>query len=301
MKFRGKTLVLLCLWLSLLFHGLLALFIYRLPPKPDKAPSSPLMITIIDSQEKKSLDLNQDNRQIVEQSMDLSHVQDKAPENAQFLSQYHQKVLEQTAAEKQGPATSQNISSTSRPNRQIAQETAEKKEMTISQKLSDLSVLMPKMDWDMLAAKTDNHREDLRLTNEVNLGFRSNDYLKGIKKGEETLLNTRAFKFYTYYRRIKEQVQASWEPMIRTKVRDLLLRGEGLLALEQKTSLLITLDRFGDLINIQVLKKSQISALDRIAIKSFENTAPFPHPPKNLIGEDGYLQIRWDFILERIV
>ena len=306
MKTKGKSLVLFCLWFSLIFHGLLANFIYWLPKTSnlDKVPPSPLIIKVIDNKKKNPLDLEQDHlRQIVEQRKDLSYVQDKASKNAKFLSQYHQKVTKQTAAKKQ-ISTNQDFLA-NKPERQIAQETLGQKEAVTSKTLSDF---MPKMDWNkyMLAARTNNQpamlREDLvRLANKVNPGFQSNDYLKNVKEGKETLLNTRAFKFYTYYRRIKEQVQASWKPMIRAKINDLLLRGESLLAIEQKTSLLITIDRFGDLINIQVLKKSQISILDHIAIKSFENTAPFPHPPKSLIGEDGYLQIHWDFILEKTV
>ena len=125
--------------------------------------------------------------------------------------------------------------------------------------------------------------------------------MKDIEEGQQTLLNTRAFKFYTYYSRIKQQVQASWKLMIKKEVRKLLLQQrESILGAEQKTSLLITLDRFGALVSVQVLKKSHLATLDHIAVKSFQLTAPFPHPPKSLIGEKEFLQIRWDFILENV-
>ncbi len=287
--------------LSLLLHTLavsfLALYQREALPEPDEQMSSLIQMTFIKKADvSEQLKVQKTPQQIVEQRRDLSYVQDKAPNKAKFLSQYHQKVLKQTAsragqASQKMPISQQKASSPG----------------SSSKPYPSVSDLMPKTRWEHYMQKTESQKQFTKRETKQNrqissLGFNiqagdSSDYLEDIEDGEQTLLNTQAFKFYTYYARIKEQVQPSWESMIEEKVRNILLKGEIFLASQQKTSLLITLDRFGVLVGIQVLKKSQITDFDHIAVESFQMTAPFPHPPKGLMDENGILKIRWDFII----
>ena len=321
--FKQRNLVFFCF--SLFFHSLLVCFIYLTPQskisKPDRTPSSLLIMKVVD---KKDLLDESTLKQIVEQNTDLSYIQNSAAKNAKFLSKYHQKVPKETRSKKTRSLNKKSVLINSHQNT-LLQKTLKQKKVTVSQRkvsppdvsvpnvsVPDISVadLIPKMDWNqyMNVKKIDTRKqlsekkEDIHLTNQLVSEFQSDDYLKDIEEGRQTLLNTKAFRFYTYYRRIKEQVQTSWKSMVKEEIRRLLLQQrESILGVEQKTSLLITLDRFGALVDIQILKKSHVAILDHIAIQSFQLTAPFPHPPKGLIGEKKFLQIRWDFILERIV
>ena len=298
--------------LSLFFHSFFIYFIYSIPQhetsKPDRSPTSLFVMSIADS-ENRDLFKESTAKQIVEQNPDLSNTQDSPNKNAKFLSQYHQKAPKETVSKKPVSInkTFKDISES-----KLVQKASKQAETILSQQkglLPDLSVadLIPKTDWNQymdvkkIGDQQGVSENSINFKNEVNLGFQSSDYLKDIEEGEQTLLNTRAFKFYTYYNRIKQQVQTSWKSMIKKEVRKLLLQQrESILGAGQRTSLLITLDRFGALVSIKVLKKSHITILDHIAVKSFQLTAPFPHPPKGLIGEKEFLQIRWDFILENV-
>ena len=300
--------------LSLFFHSFFVYSVYLVPQheasETNRFPASLTVVTLMESKDKNPLKENI-AKQIVEQNPDLRYTQDLSNKNAKFLSQYDQKVPKETA--------SKNLLSTDKDSflediarSELAQKTSKQEKAIHSQKedlLPDLSVadLIPKTDWNqyMNVKKIDTQQglseNTVNFKNQASLGFQSSDYLKDIEKGEQTLLNTRAFKFYTYYNRIKQQVQTSWKLMIKKEVRKLLLQQrESILGAEQKTSLLITLDRSGALVSIQVLEKSHVAILDHIAIKSFQLTAPFPHPPKTLMGKKKFLQIRWDFILENV-
>ena len=306
---KKRKLIFLYLPLSLLFHSFFMYLIYLTPrynlSESNRSPASLLVMTIVDNKDKDPL--KNTAKQIVEQNPDPSYIQDSPNKTAKFLSQYHQKVPKETVSKTSNSTNNSSLNNTSKNTLLSKQEKAihpQKEDISPNLSVADL---IPKTNWDqyMNAKKTNTPQrlseDTINLKNQASLGFQSNDYLKDIEEGKQTLLNTKAFKFYTYYNRIKQQVQISWKSMIQKEVRKLLLqRRENILGAGQKTSLLITLDRSGALVNIKVLKKSHISALDHIAIKSFQLTAPFPHPPKSLIGEKKFLQIRWDFILENV-
>ena len=295
--------------LSLVFHSFFIYLIYSTPKyklsKSNRSPASLIVMTIADNQDEYPLE--DTAKQIVEQNPDPSYIQDSPNKTAKFLSQYHQKVPKETISKNPTSASNSPLGNISENNPLPKQEKNIHFQKEIPSPNLSVADLIPKTDWDQyMNTKKTNTRileETINLTNQASLGFQSDDYLKDkdIEEGKETLLNTRAFKFYTYYNRIKQQVQTSWKSMIQKELQKLVLqRRESILGAEQKTSLLITLDRSGALVNIRVLKKSHIAALDYIAIKSFQLTAPFPHPPKSLIGKKKFLQIRWDFILENV-
>lgn len=301
---------------SLFLHSIFLYFIYLISPqktaKINRSPASVIVMTFADNKEKKDSKKNI-AKQIVEQNPDLSYIQDSPNENAKFLSQYHQKVPKETAS-KSSISVNKNSFLEVTPQHELVEKTSKKEGAILSQKEDllpeDLSVadLIPKTDWNQYASVEKMEVQQrvsentINFKNQAKLGFHSSDYLKDIEEGEQTLLNTKAFQFYTYYNRIKQQVQASWKLMIKKEVRKILLQQrESILGSGQRTSLLITLDRSGALVDIKVLKRSDVAALDHIAIKSFQMTAPFPHPPKSLIGRKKFFQIRWDFILENAV
>ncbi|MCB0361740.1 MAG: energy transducer TonB, partial [Bdellovibrionales bacterium] len=69
-------------------------------------------------------------------------------------------------------------------------------------------------------------------------------------------------------------------------------------ARDRITRVLITLDKNGSLIQVQVLGQSGLVELDSAAVDAFRAAAPFPNPPQGMVEHDGNIRIRWDFILE---
>ncbi len=127
----------------------------------------------------------------------------------------------------------------------------------------------------------------------------SDDYLKDVQKGVQTLLSTREFVYYSYYSRIKQQISQYWEPNVREKVKIVYMQGRTIASAHDRvTQLLIVLDKQGNLIRVEVLGRSGVSDLDDAAVEAFRSAAPFPNPPKGMVEKDGLIKIRWDFILE---
>lgn len=125
------------------------------------------------------------------------------------------------------------------------------------------------------------------------------DYIKELDPGLETMLSTKEFKFYTYFSRIRQQLNQHWTPLVRRKVQQIYKSGRSIASSDDMvTRCLVTLDKGGKLVRIQIIGDSGIRELDEAAVEAFRAAAPFPNPPKGMVDDDGTIKIRWDFILE---
>jgi TonB family protein len=114
-----------------------------------------------------------------------------------------------------------------------------------------------------------------------------------------TKLNTKEYKYYGYYHRIKVQLNQWWQPKVREKVTKMVNQGRTIASEENKTTrLIIILNNAGSLVKVQVLAESGVRDLDDAAVEAFRSAAPFPNPPKGIIESDGTVKIRWDFVVE---
>lgn len=128
----------------------------------------------------------------------------------------------------------------------------------------------------------------------------TDDHLKDVKTGMETMLSTREFVYYSYYNRIKEKLRQYWEPKIKEKFERIIRQGRHIASdgNDKITKLVIILDEKGTLVGVQILGASGVTDLDDAAIEAFRAAAPFPNPPKGIVEPDGTIKIRWDFVLE---
>ncbi len=119
-------------------------------------------------------------------------------------------------------------------------------------------------------------------------------------KGLVTLVNTKAFKYYAYCKRIKDKIQGLWEPQIKAKILKNMGKDRFMASLadeEKTTKAIIILDAQGALLGVQVIGTSGIEDMDSTAVDAFRAAAPFPNPPLGIIDPDGKIRIRWDFVL----
>ena len=125
------------------------------------------------------------------------------------------------------------------------------------------------------------------------------DYVKGLKAGEVTALNTREFIFHAYYQRINQLLSQAWPKKIQEKVLKLIRRGDRLPASDKEhlTQTRLTLDSRGEVISVEVLRESGTEALDEAAVEAFNEAGPFPNPPQAIIGENGLIEITWSFLI----
>jgi protein TonB len=127
----------------------------------------------------------------------------------------------------------------------------------------------------------------------------TNDNLKNAENDLITRLNTKEYKYYGYYSRIKTQLNQWWVPKVQQKFTNMLRQGRSIASDENKvTKLVIVLNDAGNLVRVQVLGESGVRDLDDAAIEAFRQAAPFPNPPKGMIDSDGTVKIRWDCVVE---
>lgn len=322
MKAMWTRSVILFLVISLVLHfafyGGLSFWSSLIPPAPPK----PIEVTLLetpsstDNAKKESLD-SALPRQIVEQDQ---RVNDEIDKNAKYLGKFDQKVLSETRADRSGrfqnrveqgqEGKSQTLNDAletpSKPTTESASikepPTAPSKNPSRPQKGLRLKDL-PQGEQGLQAFKPDfrprlNPQGQEGNSGKMGQASQTDDYLKDVNKGVQTLLSTREFVYYAYYSRIKEKLRIHWEPRVRERVRQLIQQGRSLASQDRITKILIILNPQGQLIRIEVLGQSGVEDLDQAAMEAFRASAPFPNPPKGIVEEDGTIKIRWDFVLE---
>ncbi len=126
----------------------------------------------------------------------------------------------------------------------------------------------------------------------------THEYVKGLKKSEKTVLNTKEFVFFGYFERIRTRLDLAWSSTLREQLTKYFRRGRRLASdMDYTTSTLVTLSEAGEVVKVQVLAESGTRDLDDAAVKAFNEAGPFPNPPKGIIDNSGNVQIRWDFVL----
>lgn len=255
-----------------------------------KSPMEKVEITFIETPKTDNIKkLDREKQQIVEQE---KRINDEVPKDTKYLSKFDQVVKKETRAEKSG-----KFNNSARPGEQVQgqmQQPQPKKQVKLKPgpgKKPKLKDLTPQFSLTPDARK--------ELVKHVGDPSQTDDYLKDVDKGIQTMLSTREFLYYSYYNRIKSKIRQYWEPGIRQKVQMIYRKGRSIASAKDRvTQVLITLDSRGDLLRIEVITQSGIRAIDDAAIEAFKAAAPFPNPPSGMVESDGRIRIRWDFILE---
>lgn len=299
---------------SLILHFVLGLEIILFNPPVHQEEKIELQIVETPPQqdEKKSSQDENLAKQVVEQ--DEKQMNDEIDAKAKFLSAHNQKVQKQTVTKNHGEFRNRPDQMTAPNARPMAAQPSPK---------IDLRNFMPKLDIakavEDRAKKEQEYDRDAELITQKKLetkqtqaqqavnkpgqagGLASQtlDYIKDLDPGLETLLSTREFVFYTYYSRIRKQLNQFWGPKVREKLVVMYKQGRQIASTEDKiTKCLITLDKTGNLARVQIIGNSGVRELDEAAVDAFKLAAPFPNPPKGIQESDGSIKIRWDFVLE---
>ena len=142
-------------------------------------------------------------------------------------------------------------------------------------------------------------KQQAQVGSSSDLGSTTNDNLEKIESDLMTRLNTKEYRYFGYYSRIKSQLNQWWVPKVQQKFTKMLRQGRTIASEDNKiTKLVIILDNSGHLVKVQVLGESGIKDLDDAAIEAFRQAAPFPNPPKGMVDKDGLVKIRWDCVVE---
>ncbi len=248
-------------------------------------------------------------RQIVEQ--DEKPVNDELSEDAKFLSAHNQVVKKQTVVEKLGEFKNRKSKDQSPgdggvPKLDLSQLKPQLDfEKMVDKKREEEKLLEKTMDEDAIRFAQNKKPAPTKTMPAPQVGTggsdtsQSSDYLKDVDRGMETLLSTREFVYYSFYARIRRQLNQHWGGKVREKISKILKEGRSIASNDDKvTRLLITLNNKGQLVKVQLVGNSGVHDLDDAAIEAFQEAAPFPNPPSGIVESDGTIKIRWDFILE---
>lgn len=238
----------------------------------------------------KKITRNEDKKQIVENTQ--NPFESDEPENAKYLSEKNMKTNKETVSLNKGEFKNAVNPHKTQGQQNPSTMTSHKKELN-----NELfKQFDPKSELQKDSKAQDSFQKNTLVGGDVS---QSNDYLKDVDRGIETVLNAKEFKYYTYYNRIRRQLTQHWEPKVRDKVAKIFKQGRTIASTDDKiTQLLIILNNQGTLVKIQILSDSGVLDLDEAAIEAFKAAAPFPNPPQGIIDPDGTVKIRWDFVLE---
>ena len=225
--------------------------------------------------------------------MDESLKSDEAPKTLiekTYLSKFNQKTDQNTQAPRIGKF------------KNILEEGIAHLNPKVTQKSKETSKPIANNSTSILTrgpASIPSHPQDSPNTREGDGLSSTDDYLKGVAIGPNTLLNTQEFKYYAFYERIREMLVERWRTHIQQEIA--LQRNPASASLKLSTgskitSLIVKLDEKGQIQEIEKIGLSGIERFDNAAVVSFNEAAPFPHPPKDMI-KNGSLSIRWDFVV----
>lgn len=118
-----------------------------------------------------------------------------------------------------------------------------------------------------------------------------------IEEGDANVLNSRRFKFASFFNRVRDQIAQEWRPAEVHAARDPDGSKYGLR--RRHTRLFISLNADGSLRRIRLEHSSGVDFLDEEAIRAVRAAAPFSNPPQGLVDPhiDG-IEFSFGFILD---
>lgn len=185
-----------------------------------------------------------------------------------------------------------------------------KKELSLSDlggiKMADVVEKLEKVEEESLAEMNKNMAAETKSGAEgvergkqgVNGLAQNNDFIEDVPLGDMTNLNTTEFKYYGFYHRIRQKLEQHWGSSIKDKARNLYRSGRRMPASDNLiTSVTVTLNDTGQIVDMQIEGTSGVRELDQAAIESFNKAGPFPNPPKGLLV-GGRATIQWGFVVK---
>jgi TonB family protein len=129
------------------------------------------------------------------------------------------------------------------------------------------------------------------------IGSGTQDALKDIDDGDETALNSKKWRFASFFNRVKKQVQEHWHPDEVYHRRD---PTGAIYGHENRLTMVrVQLKPDGHLANVALDSPCGLEFLDDEAIQAFREAQPFPNPPRGLIdANDGLVNFQFGFLFD---
>jgi TonB family protein len=123
------------------------------------------------------------------------------------------------------------------------------------------------------------------------------DDLSGIDEDDENVLNSRRWKYASFFNRVRNGVSEHWNPQAVHRANDPDGRVHG--TKTRRTKLIISLNPDGSLNRIRIESSSDVGYLDEEAIRAVRQAQPFANPPPGLVDPNtGLIEFGFAFIFE---
>ena len=126
----------------------------------------------------------------------------------------------------------------------------------------------------------------------------NDDYLSDVPIGPRTQLNTREFKYYGFFDRLRTSLTDRWRTLVQQEL-DALSVNDEFPRSTRVTQVIVQIDNHGGVISKRLVGSAGYRGLDRAALVAFDMAAPFPNPPSGMQTKDGIVEIKWDFVVVR--
>ena len=272
---RKQKKIIIFIILSLLIHLGLLVIPWSKGRKSEKLPLIVERIILPEKSEKQMVD-------------DTKQANKETPKDSAYLSKENNAVSQETKAKEVGKTENSpkvSLISPTPPSKNEEPKSEKKKTLSMADLGLKMSSLPPSPQRKPTAISSPSKSQ-------------TDDYLPNVKSGLETSLNTREFKFYSYFERIKDRLRMYWEPQLKQKVRQLYAKGADLPNLDLMTRLEIVLNKNGELSKIKISRNSGVEEIDEAATKAFELAAPFPNPPSGMVENNGEVHLTWSFVVQ---
>jgi TonB family protein len=224
------------------------------------------------------------SQQIVREALaPEKELKDDDEDLARFLSQNRQRVRKETQAANSG--LTQNRSQGQR----------QKTPKSQPQKTSDSDQEKSKdYDKDNIVART--MREQSRSFDSAPSTM-GDAVPKDVSVGSFTALNTDRYVYYSFFARIEDLVRFRWESRVRQAV-DSFDRSYVMGVIGSRnwvTAIDIWITPEGRFHSAHLMKESGIKKFDAAATSAFREAGMFPNPPKEMVEEDGFIHLKYNF------
>lgn len=116
-----------------------------------------------------------------------------------------------------------------------------------------------------------------------------------LEESDRTLVNSARSIYWSFFTRMKRQVQVEWDPVGVYRRAD--PSGRIYRQQDRYTVLAVTLGSDGGLAEAAVERSSGLDFLDEEAVRAFRSASPFPNVPEGLKDEQGFVDVRFGFLL----
>jgi TonB family protein len=137
---------------------------------------------------------------------------------------------------------------------------------------------------------------DLRPSRELlrrAVGGGSVDKLDNVRSGDRNALNTKRWKYASFFNRLKRQVAQNWHPDVVYLRRD--PHGNVYGNKDRITVLRVTLSKDGSVRKVFIQRRSGVGFLDDEAVRAMRAASPFPNPPSALANNEKLITFSFGF------